>query len=176
MDCFIEEIVVKRNRMMEDIMYVLCWIVLIFAGLYALLALQVVFYELSVMSVMMLVLSAASAVLMYFVKDNFKVEYEYSFTNGTLDFARVYRGARRKELGSMRVKNVLACGHVTHESFRKFLAMKDVERRNWFLNRDANLFYFYYEKEGKKHMIIIEPSEDMVQGIKTFVPAGVYQG
>ena len=85
-------------------------------------------------------------------------------------------GAKRKELGSMNVANVSACGHVAHDSFRKFLAMKDVKRRNWFLNRDGNLFYFYYVKDNQKNMIVIEPSEEMVEMIRRYVPAGVYQG
>ena len=54
--------------------------------------------------------------------------------------------------------------------------MKDVEKKNWFLNRDGNLFYFYYVKENRKHMIIIEPSEEMVGMITRYVQAGVYQG
>ena len=56
------------------------------------------------------------------------MEYEYTFTNGSLDFAKVFRQAKRKELGSMNVKNVSACGHVAGDSFRRYLAMKDVEK------------------------------------------------
>lgn len=76
----------------------------------------------------------------------------------------------------MNVANVAACGHVAHDSFRRYLSMKDVEKKNWFLNRDGNLFYFYYVKENKKHMIIIEPSEEMVGMIVRYVQPGVYQG
>ena len=138
--------------------------------------LQVVMIGFSVSLLAMMVLSAAAAVMLFFFKDNLKTEYEYSFTNGSLDFAKVLRSARRKELGSMNVANVAACGHVAHESFQKFLAMKDVNKRNWSLNRDGNLFYFYYVKENRKNMIIIEPSEEMVEMIRHYLPFGVYQG
>ena len=83
--------------------------------------------------------------------------------------------AKRKELGSMNVKNVSACGHVAGSGFRRYLSMKDIEKKNWFCNRDGNLFYFYYVKENKKHMIVIEPSEEMVDMIRRYLPAGVYQ-
>ena len=53
--------------------------------------------------------------------------------------------------------------------------MTDIEKKNWFCNRDGNLFYFYYVKENKKHMIVIEPSEEMVDMIRRYLPAGVYQ-
>ena len=74
----------------------------------------------------MLLACAGLAVFLFIYKDNLKLEYEYTFTNGTLDFAKVLRSARRKELGSMNVANVSACGHVAHDSFRRFLAQKDV--------------------------------------------------
>ena len=176
MDCFKEDVVVSRNNLLGNILYVLCWVFLVVFGLYGLLMLQVLIVSFNVGTVLMTLLSVGAAVLLFFVKDNFKVEFEYAFTNGSLDFAKVMHGAKRKELGSMNVANVSACGHVAHDSFRKFLAMKDVKRRNWFLNRDGNLFYFYYVKENKKHMIVIEPSEELVQMMIPYFQAGVYQG
>ncbi|MFR5788500.1 MAG: hypothetical protein ACLUHE_16290 [Christensenellales bacterium] len=57
-----------------------------------------------------------------------------------------------------------------------YLSMKDIEKKNWFCNRDGNLFYFYYVKENKKHMIVIEPSEEMVDMIRRYLPAGGLSG
>ena len=176
MDNFKEDVVSSRNRLLPNILYVVSWVMIVLFGLYALLLLQVIFFDFTVSGLVVLAASAGLAVFLFFFKDNLKLEYEYTFTNGVLDFAKVLRSARRKELGSMNVANVSACGHVAHDSFRRFLAQKDVEKKNWFLNRDGNLFYFYYVKENKKHMIIIEPSEDLVEMIRNYVPAGVYQG
>lgn len=176
MDNFKEDVVSSRNRLLPNILYVVSWVMIVLFGLYAMLLLQVVFFDFSVATLIMTVASAALAVFLFIYKDNLKLEYEYTFTNGTLDFAKVLRSARRKELGSMNVANVSACGHVAHDSFRRFLAQKDVEKKNWFLNRDGNLFYFYYVKDNKKHMIIIEPSEEMVGMIVRYVQPGVYQG
>lgn len=176
MDNFKEDVVVRRNNLLGNVLYVLCWVFLVVFGFYGLMLLQVLMFAFSIPNLLVTLLSIAAAVSLFFVKDNFKVEFEYAFTNGVLDFAKVMRGARRKELGSMNVANVAAAGHVAHDSFRKFLAMKDVERKNWFLNRDGNLFYFYYVKENKKHMIIIEPSEEMETMIRRYLAAGVYQG
>lgn len=175
-DNFKEDCVSRRSHLLSDMMYVLCWVMIVVSAIYASLLLQTVFYQFSVAALIMFVISAGLVVLLFLQKDNLKVEFEYTFTNGTLDFAKVLRSSRRKELGSMNVANVAACGHVAHSSFQKFLAQRDVEKKNWFLNRDGNLFYFYYVKDNKKHMIIIEPSEEMVEMIRHFVPAGVYQG
>lgn len=176
MDHFKEDIVSPRAKVLSNVLYVLCWVFIVLFGGYALMMLQVVMLQFSVTGLVTVLMAAAFAVLLFFLKDNLKVEYEYTFTNGSLDFAKVFRQAKRKELGSMNVKNVSACGHVAGDSFRRYLAMKDVEKKNWFANRDGNLFYFYYVKESKKHMIIIEPSEEMVEMIRQYLPAGVYQG
>ncbi len=175
-DHFKEDVVVSRKAGLYNVLYVLCFVFMVVFALYGLMLLQVVAFAFNMGALLLLALSIGAAVLLFFVKDNFKTEYEYAFTNGSLDFAKVLRGARRKELGSMTVANVSACGHVAHDSFRRFLAMKDVQKINWFLNRDGNLFYFYYVKDGKKKMIIIEPSEEMVAMIRHYLPVGVYQG
>ena len=175
-DHFKEDVVINRKPMLANTLYVLCFVFMIVTALYGLLLAQMLMFAFDVMTLILTVLSFSAAVLLFLVKDNFKVEYEYAFTNGYLDFAKVLRAAKRKELGSMKVANVSACGHVAHESFRRFLSMKDVEKKNWFLNRDGNLFYFYYVKENKKHMIIIEPSEEMVDMIRRCVAVGAYQG
>lgn len=176
MDNFKEDLVVARNNLLGNVLYVLCWVFLVVFALYGMLMMQVVFFAFDLASLLLTVLSFGAAIMLFLSKDNFKVEYEYTFTNGSLDFAKVLSGAKRKELGSMTVANVSACGHVAHDSFRKFLAMKDVQKKNWFLNRDGNLFYFYYVKDNQKHMIIIEPSEEMVDMIRRYLPVGVYQG
>ena len=176
MDHFKEEVVLPRNNLLGNILYVLCWVLIVVFGLYGMLMLQMLMFAFNIGTILLTVLSIGAAVLLFLLKDHFKLEYEYSFTNGSLDFAKVMRSVKRKELGSMNVANVSACGHVAHDSFRKFLAMKDVSKRNWFLNRDGNLFYFYYVKDNKKNMIIIEPSEEMVEMIRHYLPVGVYQG
>ena len=175
MDNFKEDIVSPRSNALGNVLYALCWVFIVLFGAYALMMLQVVMVQFSVLTLVTVAMAAACAVLLFFIKDQLKVEYEYTFTNGSLDFAKVFRQAKRKELGSMNVKNVSACGNVARSGFRRYLSMKDIEKKNWFCNRDGNLFYFYYVKENKKHMIVIEPSEEMVDMIRRYLPAGVYQ-
>lgn len=176
LDNFKEDIVSRRSGLIPNLLYMIAWVFMIVFALYAAMMLQVVFVAFSLMNLIVFAASTLVAILLYVYKDNLKLEYEYTFTNGTLDFAKVLRASKRKELGSMTVANVAAMGHVAHESFHKFLAQKDVEKKNWFLNRDGNLFYFYYVKDNKKHMIIIEPSEEMVGLIRRYAAPGAYRG
>ena len=109
MDNFKEDIVSPRSNALGNVLYALCWVFIVLFGAYALMMLQVVMVQFSVLTLVTVAMAAACAVLLFFIKDQLKVEYEYTFTNGSLDFAKVFRQAKRKELGSMNVKNVSAC-------------------------------------------------------------------
>ena len=176
MDHFKEDIVGRGNPGLYNALYVAAWVLLVVLAAHAFLLLQALLLGFSLPLLLLFLANAGLAVLLYFGKDELKAEYEYTFTNGTLDFAKVLRGARRRELGSMTVANVEACGHVTDPSFARFRSMSGIVTRNWFLNRDGNLFYFYYTKDGRKNMIVLEPSEEMVDMIRHYLPAGVYRG
>ena len=115
------------------------------------------------------------ALLTFLNKDKIRTEYEYTFTNGQMDFAKVFNNKRRKNLGTMNVRNVEACGMVASGSFNRYINMPGIKRTNWFLNREAELFYFYFQKEDQKRIIIIEPSEEMVSMIKKYIGQGVWQ-
>ena len=127
------------------------------------------------MTVVMILLSGGVAVYIWFFHDRLLTEYEYTFTNGSLDFAEVYNNKKRKSLGSLNVKNVEAFGKVTSSSFQRYLNTPGVKRMNWFLNRDAELYYFYFKKESDRKMIILEPSEEMVGYIRHYLPNGAYR-
>ncbi|MDO5023117.1 MAG: hypothetical protein Q4E07_07280, partial [Eubacteriales bacterium] len=59
--------------------------------------------------------------------------------------------------------------------FKRYSQMPSIKITNWFLNRDANLFYFYFVKNSEKSMIVIEPSDTLIELIKKVVPSGKYQ-
>lgn len=176
MDNYREEIVIKKNRTMNNILYALLCVVMVLSGAMALMYLTVISYSESiVVSIIWIVVYGGVAFLIWWKKDILRTEYEYTFTNGELDFACVFGNKKRKNLGSMRVKNVEACGLVTSGSFQRYVKMPGIKKMNWFLNRDAELLFFFYQKEGHKHMIICEPSEEMVGLIKQYLPRGIFQ-
>ncbi len=175
MDHFMEEVVVKRNRGMQTVMYVLVNIVMVLSGLWALLSLQMLFLQFSVLGLIEVAVMAGLAILLFLRRDTLRTEYEYTFTNGDLDFAQVFNNKKRKSLGTMKVKNVEAFGPVDSNQFRKLINMPGLKKRNWFLNREGNLHYFYYQKESVKNIIIFEPSQELVEMIRKYLPHGTYQ-
>ena len=90
-------------------------------------------------------------------------------------FAQVFNNKKRKNLGTMNLKNVEAMGLVNSGSFNRYINMPGIKRSNWFVNRDAQLFYFYFSKENVKRIIIIEVSDEMQALIKRYAAPGAFQ-
>lgn len=175
MDHFMEEVVTKKNRTFDSILLVLATIIMVVCAIIGFAALNAILVQFSIPALIEVILMIGIAVLLFFKRDMIKTEYEYTFTNGDLDFAQVYNNKKRKSLGTMRVKNVEAFGPVNSNQFNKLINMPGIKRRNWFLNRGAELYYFYYQKNNEKNIIIFEPSTEMVDYIKKYLPRGVYQ-
>ncbi len=183
MDQFLEQVVTKRNTASQTITYILAWVALILTGLMAFLQFTSITAVLSqygmgtefIITIVQLVIFGGVAVLIFLYKDRIKMEYEYTFTNNQLDFAQVYNNKKRKNLGTMNIKNLEACGLVSSGSFNRYINMQGIKRTNWFLNRDAELLYFYFQKDQQKRIIIIEPNEEMIGLIKRNLPQGVWQ-
>lgn len=175
MDRFLEEIVVKKNRTLNEILFVLSMVVMILCALYAVMMLQMLFYAFSVPLLIVVLASAGIAVGLFLFRDRLRTEYEYTFTNGDLDFAMVFNNQKRKSLGSLKVRNVEAFGPVSGKAFQRYVTMPGIRKDNWFLNRGSELYYFFFQKESNKRIIILEPSEEMVGYIKQYLPHGAYQ-
>ena len=175
MDHFMEEVVVKHNRGMQTVMYYIASAVMVLAAVMGLMGVQFVLMQFSVFALIEVLIWIGIAVLLFLYRDRLRTEYEYTFTNGDLDFAQVFNNQKRKTLGTMRVKNVEAFGPVDSNSFRKLINMPGLKRRNWFLNRSSKLYYFYYQKESSKNIIVLEPSDELVDMIRKYLPHGAYQ-
>jgi len=184
MDNFLEEVATKRNRGMETAMYVLANVLMVFFGALAFLyfmglqgamASGASFVQILIGVILPTLLTGGMAALLFFYRDRVRTEYEYTFTNGQMDFAQVYNNKKRKNLGTMNLKNVEAMGLVSSGSFHRFISMPGIKRNNWFVNRDAQLFYFYFSKEQQKRIIVIEASDDMIALIKRYAAPGAFQ-
>ena len=175
MDHFMEEVVVKHRRGMQEVLYIMANVLMVLMALLGMMMLPMLFSSFSVFGLIETAIMIGGAVLLFLRKDRLRAEFEYTFTNGELDFAQVFNNQKRKSLGTMRVKNVEAFGPVDSNEFRKLLNMPGLKRKNWFLNREAKLYYFYYQKESNKTMIVLEPSAELVEMIRKYLQRGAYR-
>lgn len=175
MDRFLEEVVTKRNKTANEIMYVISLITMVVMAVLAFMGLQMLLFNFHIMLLVQVLLMGGTALYLFLMRDRLRTEYEYTFTNGDLDFAQVFNNRKRKNLGSLKVRNVEAFGPVSGSAFQRLVNTPDIKRHNWFLNRDADLYFFYFSKDGAKKMIILEPSPEMVSYIKHYLNHGVCQ-
>ncbi len=182
-----EQIVVKRHNGLNTVVYYLVWIFIVVFGLLGLINVYGSINTLTSgrfdwVSLIFGLLLVGFAGLLWFKKDTLRTEYEYSFTRigpkCTLDVSQVVNNSKRKYLAEIPLDMVESAGSVNHPSFQRYLSGKDIKKHNWFLNRDADLTYLYFVKNGVKHLAVIEPSPD----IKTLITTrnalnfGVWQG
>ena len=175
MDRFLEESVSKHHRVVDEVLYYVSWVVMSVAAILAFMYLNVMFNSFSVTLLVMTLAFAGIAVYLFFFHDRLRTEYDYTFTNGSMDFAQVFNNRKRKSLGSLNVAKVDAFGKVASGSFHRHVSAPGVKQLRWFLNRDAELYYFAFSKDGKKSLIVFEPSEAMVENIRHYLPFGAYQ-
>ena len=175
MDHFREEIVVKKSKGLDEALYFISAAVMVIMALFAVIQLQLLLTSFDLFSVITVVICGGSAVLLFLRRDRLRTDFEYTFTNGEMDFAKVFNNQKRKNLGTMRVKNVEAFGPVSASSFQRYISMPGIKKEHWFLNRGAELYYFYFVKDGNKRIIVLEPSEEMVDLIKKYLQRGAYQ-
>ena len=175
MDRFLEEVVTKKKRGLDEALYYFSWVIMILSAILGFTYLQTLLYSFNLGTIIPSLIFCGVAVYLYMTHDKMRTEYEYTFTNGTLDFAMVFNNKKRKSLGSLNVAKVDAFGKVQSGSFRRHTQGKEVKHLRWFLNRDSELYYLAFSKEGKKSVIVFEPSEEMVGYIKHYLPYGAHQ-
>ncbi len=179
-DHFLEEVVVKHKNGLNRALYLLSWVIIVMTGFFAVMSFSGVTSSLatgqfSMPDLVIMLLCGGMCVYTILFHDRILTEYEYTFTNGALDFAEVYNNKKRKSLGSLNVRNVESFGKVDSDSFRRYISMPGIKRMNWFLNREAELYYFYYAKDQNKNIIILEPSQEMAEMIRGYLPRGAWR-
>ena len=183
MDDFLEQVARRRHQGVFTLMYVLMWVVIVISGFSALMYLMSIMgvdaegnFQFNFIALIFAVVFGGIAFLLWRRADYCKMEYDYSFTNGTLDVSRVLNNKRRRYLTALDMKDVVRCGPAKGPAFVKTLNEPNIKKHNWFLNRDNNLCYFYFVKNSVKHIIVVEPSDEMVEMAKPYLNYGVWHG
>ena len=175
MDDFIEYTAVRLGGSLSSLLYYLAWAAIVLLGVVAVFSLsgfigtdpetgKLVF---SFSSLLIGLACGAAAFFAYRGKDNLRTEYDYAFTNGALDISSVLNSRRRRYLCALDTKDVIRCGPAAGPAFQKSLKEPDVKRHNWFVNREAKLYFFYFQKKGVKHLAVMELSDEMIAVIRS---------
>jgi len=175
MDYFHEESVTKVNGGLNSVLYVICYIGMIIFAFIALQGLMILMRGIiDISTIIIMVVCGALAYLCFVLKNNQRIEYDYTFTNGILDIAKIINNSKRKKLLSVDVREFEVIAPISDEGFKRMLHHKGIQNRyNYFLNRGSGLYYGIFTQDGAKSMLVFEPSEKLVELFKIFNPRNV---
>ena len=184
MDDFLEQTAVRQKQGVFTLLYYITWVLMVICGIFALFSLSNIVgmdpetgsISFRLPSLITLAVFGGLAYLLFRGKDECRVEYDYSFTNGTLDISKVMNARRRRYLCSVETKDVISCGPAGGPAFQKALKEPGVKTHNWFVNRESKLYYFYFQKKGVKHVMVLELNDEMIAVIrsKKYLQMGVW--
>ena len=182
MDDFVEQIVERRHSGLYTVLYIVIWIFIVVFGLIALMSLTRILgadengIRFDFMALIQTVVFGGAAFLLWRRSDYCRVSFDYTFTNGTLDVGQVLNNKRRRYLTALEMKEVVRCGPCVGQAFEKTLAEQGLKKHNWFVNRDAKLYFFYFVKKSVKHMAVMELNDEMVRVIRSrnYLPHGAW--
>ncbi len=104
--------------------------------------------------------------LAFYLSSRFNVEIEYSLTNGAFDVDTIINRRKRNRIASFDCKDI--------ESFGKYNDSQNYNCKNiiYAANEDAeDKYYFIYQDKNKgKCLLVIEPNEKMIKGLKRCLP------
>ncbi|MGI6537987.1 MAG: hypothetical protein ACOX22_06595 [Caldicoprobacterales bacterium] len=178
MDLFREESVRKVNTWFNTVVYVLAWIGMVFFGVLAIMSFQTIFGQIAqgsftILPIILFLIFGGLTYLSFVIRNMQRIEYDYTFTNGTLDIAKVINNSRRKKLLTADIKNFEVLAPISDDGFQRMLNHPGIKKLNYFLNRGGGLYYGVFEHEGEKALLVFEPSEEMVKMFKMVNPRNV---
>ena len=178
MDLFREESVRKVNTGLNTIIFVLAWIGMVFFGVLTIFMFQAIFSEIAqgnfnFFTVILFLIFGGITFLSFTIRNKQRIEYDYTFTNGTLDIAKVINNTRRKKLLTADVKTFEVLAPTSDDGFQRMLQHPGIKKLNYFLNRGGGLYYGVFTNNGEKTILIFEPSEEMVEMFRMVNPRNV---
>lgn len=178
-DVFHEEIIVRKNKGFSNALYAFLNIFMYLTGFLAAMSLMNLIQsfantELLISNLVSIAGFGGVAVGIYFYKDTLKTDYEYSYTNGILDVAKVINNKKRKEILSVDTKKELELlAPIMTNGFDRYQGMSDVKKINAWLNRDMKKHFAIIRKDNQKMMLIFEPRDEFVNVVKKHNPSKV---
>lgn len=122
----------------------------------------------SILSMLLAIVCAALSAFFYTMAQNARVEYDYTFTNGTLDIAKILNEKKRKKVASIDVTAILEMKPITSDAFQAHFENRKIRKVNLFLNRGEHLYYMLFIKDEEKVIVVFEPDQRMLECMKMF--------
>ncbi len=171
MDIFVEQLV-KKKKEPKDFLIVLAGVVCVFVVLFVLSFAFVI----PGIGFAIFALCVIFMYLIYFLITSINQEFEYCFTNGMLDVDKIINMRKRKRLQEINVRKMEMLGDRQHSSFRKYLEDGGLKKIYACTHKGADdlCFMVFLDEEGNKKMLLFNPNDQIVDGIRKYNPQKVF--
>ena len=168
-----EQTVGSKSIGPRSALYIGAWILLVLLALGMLVsaagiagATETGAFSLNWTSLILFVLFAALAVLIWFKKDGLKMEYDYALEDGTLEVNAILNARRRKLKLMLPLSGVQSCGDVNSAEYRRISARPGLQRHKLYLNEAAPRCFFLYSADGAQHMAVLELNPELRNAVR----------
>ena len=167
MDNFTEQLVKKQETSADRTRRIM----LVITGIFLTLLLVLMsFIQLNhpILAFLGMVLAAVSGYGTYFMVQGTYVEYEYTFTNGELEIAKIIAKKKRRELLCTEVRSFTAFGKYDDgmeesEDMTVVLTSDNIASQEYYAD-------FQHEEYGNTRLVFV-PNEKMLEYIERYLPA-----
>jgi len=166
MDIFIEKLI-KRKRSGKDYAITVAAVLLTLLIGYLFLAFFGEFFGL------WLAVLAGLGFLCYRIISAQNIEFEYSLTNNELDIDKIISKRKRKHLITIDIKKIELLAPISSEQFKHESGSATITRSLDYSSgtKNANTYFaVFFGNDGLKSLLIFEPNEKMLTGIKRYIP------
>ena len=118
------------------------------------------------LSLILFLLFAALAALVWLKKDGLKLEYDYALEDGTLAVCAILNARRRREKLMLPLSGVQSCGDVNSAEYRRISARPGLRKQRLYLNEAAPRCFFLYSADGAQHMAVLELNPELRNAVR----------
>lgn len=168
MENIYEQFIYSKNDGKAQIKYfsfaISATILFIIAAVSMIIALQQEMWALIVVTLV----SGAASIFIWRKKDEAYIEYEYSYTLGELEVAKIINNKRRRILCKFECKEIEAFGKINTTAYTRYLKNPNVKKvyATFIKNAEKDVYYMYYVGKKAKYLIHFEPDEEMLSYVK----------
>lgn len=171
MDQFLEEIITRKSQLAGRLSNVVFSVFMVLSGFMGLIGLSGLFSgAITLPAVIYTLVFIGLAVGCYYVKDRLLIEYEYTYTAGEMDFDKVIAGKKRARVISLNVRDIIQVAPLEDASYHNASRTPDVKKYDLVLNAGSIQHYMLFNKNGRKSLVVFEPSSDFLAMMKTGLP------
>ena len=100
------------------------------------------------------------------------VEFEYLFINGALDIDKIMAKSKRKKVFEMELNDMELIAKSGSAELRPYQGLKAVDYSSG--SQDSKHFEMVVVKKGEKKRVVIDPNDEILNGMKMLAPRKVF--